>query len=160
MCQGVNVYKITWTFPKIIYGIGGAVASLTYGIQSAIVGLLVCMTADTITGLIAAPYRNQRRNSASLRKVVPKMITYLSAGLLAHACEIMVFPSWASGSVELGRIVFSFFAGIEVMSCFENMKDITGFRAFDVLTLNFQRHLEQKVGVELPKKSVDNKRKK
>lgn len=154
------MYKITWTFPKVVYGVTGAVASLTYGIQSAMLGLVICMAADTITGLIAAPYRQQRRNSADLRKVVPKMIAYLSAGLLAHICEIMIFPSWASGSVELGRFVFSFFAGIEVMSCFENLKDITGFRAFDILTLNFKKQIENKVGVELPQKDIDTNRKK
>lgn len=144
------MYKITWTFPRIVYGVGGAVASLTYGIQSAMLGLLICMLADTILGVVAAPYRNQRRNSNDLRKVVPKMIAYLSAGLLAHVCEVMIFPSWANGNVELGRIVFSFFGGIEVMSCFENLKDITGFRAFDILTLNFKKKIEEKVGVELP----------
>jgi hypothetical protein len=149
------MYKISWTFPKFIYGIGGAIASLTYGIQSAMLGLLICIAADTITGLVAAPYRNQRRNSTSLRKVVPKMITYLSAGLLAHVCEMLVFPTWASGSLELGRIIFSFFAGIEIMSCFENLKDITGSKAFDLLTLNFKNQIEQKVGVKLPKKTID-----
>lgn len=154
------MYKITWTFPKVVYGVTGAVASLTYGIQSAMLGLVICMAADTITGLIAAPYRQQRRNSADLRKVVPKMIAYLSAGLLAHICEIMIFPSWASGALELGRFVFSFFAGIEVMSCFENLKDITGFRAFDILTLNFKKQIENKVGVELPQKDIDTKNKK
>lgn len=146
------MYKITWSLPKVIYGVSGAVVSLTSNIQTAMLGLLVCMTADTITGLIAAPYRQQRRNSNDLRKVVPKLIAYMSAGLLVHICEMLIFPSWASGSVELGRVVFSFFAGIEVMSCFENLKDITGFRAFDILTLNFRRHLEEKVGVTLPKK--------
>lgn len=141
------MYKITWTLPKIVYGVGGAIASFTYGIQSAMLGLMVCIAADTITGLIAAPYRNQRRNSTALRKVVPKLITYLGAGLLAHTCEMLVFPTWASGNVELGRLVFSFFAGIEVMSCFENLKDITGNRAFDILTLNFQKQLEEKTGL-------------
>lgn len=149
------MYKISWTLPKVVYGVGSALASFTYGIQSAMVGLLICMTADTVTGFIAAPYRNQRRNSSDLRKVVPKLITYLSAGLLAHVCEMMVFPSWASGSLEIGRIIFSFFAGIEVMSCFENLKDITGNRAFDILTLNFKHQVENKVGVILPKNTVD-----
>ena len=151
------MYKITWSLPKIIYGAGSALVSLTYGVQSAMAGLIVCMTVDTITGLIAAPYRGQRRNSTSLRKVVPKMITYLSAGLLAHICEMLIFPTWASGTIEFGRIVFSFFAGIEVMSCFENLKDITGFRAFDILTLNFKKQIENKVGIELPEAEDGNK---
>ena len=143
---------MTLTLPKVVYGVSGAIVSLTSDVQTAMLGLLICMTADTVTGFIAAPYRNQRRNSTSLRKAVPKMITYLSAGLLAHVCEMLVFPSWASGSLELGRIVFSFFSGIEIMSCFENLKDITGNRAFDILTLNFKKQLEDKVGVELPDK--------
>lgn len=150
------MYKITLTLPKVIYGVSSAVISLTSDIQTAMLGLLICMTVDTITGLIAAPYRGQRRNSSDLRKVVPKLITYLSAGLLAHICEMMVFPSWASGSLEIGRVVFSFFAGIEIMSCFENLKDITGFRAFDILTLNFKKKIEDKIGIELP----DNEQKK
>ena len=77
--------------------------------------------------------------------------------MLAHICEAMIFPSWESGSLELGRIVFSFFGGIEVMSCFENLKDITGFRAFDYLTLNFKKQLENKVGIELPEDANGDK---
>lgn len=151
------MYKITWTLPKVVYGVSGAIISITHDIQSAMAGLLICMAADTILGLIAAPHRQQRRNSTDLRKVVPKMITYLTAGLLTHICEMMIFPTWASGSLELGRIVFSFFAGIEVMSCFENLKDITGFRAFDYLTLNFKKQIEDKIGIQLPEKENGDK---
>ena len=143
------MYKITWTLPKAVYGTTGAVLSFTQDIQTAMLGLLICMTADTVTGLIAAPYRNQRRNSASLRQLVPKMISYFSAGLLAHICEVWVLPIWI-GKIELARIVFSVFAAIEIMSCFENLKDITGFRAFDILTLNFKKQMQEKVGIELP----------
>lgn len=131
----------------------GAVLSFTQEIQTAMLGLLICMGADTITGLIAAPYRNQRRNSASLRQVVPKMISYFSAGLLVHICEAWVLPAWV-GKIELARVVFSVFAAIETMSCFENLKDITGFRAFDILTLNFKKQLESKVGIELPDEEI------
>lgn len=148
------MYKITWTVPKVIYSVGGAIASFTYSIQSAMGGLLVCLAADTITGLIAAPYRGQKRNSTALRRVVPKLISYLSAGLLAHVCEMLIFPHWviANVPIELGRIVFTVFAVNEVMSCFENMKDITGLRIFDILTLNFKKHVEEKIGIELPDK--------
>lgn len=148
------MYKITWTLPKVIYSVGGAIASFTYSIQSAMCGLLVCLAADTITGLIAAPYRGQKRNSNALRRVVPKLISYLSAGLLAHVCEMLIFPQWVLSSVpiELGRIVFTVFAVNETMSCFENMKDITGLRIFDILTLNFKKHVEEKVGIKLPEK--------
>lgn len=146
------MYRITWTVPKVIYSVGGAVASFTYSIQSAMGGLLVCLAADTITGLIAAPYRGQRRNSNALRRAFPKLVSYLSAGLLAHVCEALIFPQWVASNapIELGRIVFTVCAVNEVMSCFENMRDITGLRIFDVLTLNFKKHIEDKTGIELP----------
>lgn len=143
------MYKITWTLPKIGYGIGGTVVALTHGVQTAMAGLMICLAVDTITGFIAAPYRGQRRTSTGLRQAVPKIITYMGAGLLAHICETLIFPSWARGELELGCIVFSFFAGCEVMSCFENMKDITGLKAFDLLTFNFKKQVENKIGIDL-----------
>lgn len=146
------MYKISWTLPKVVYSVGGAIASFTYDIQSAMAGMMVCLAVDTITGIIAAPYRNQRRNSSDLRKFVPKLISYLSAGLLAHLCEMLIFPHWviANMHVELGRIIFTVCAVNEVMSCFENLKDITGSRVFDILTLNFKKHIEEKVGIKIP----------
>ena len=148
------MYRISWTVPKVIYSIGGAIASFTYSIQSAMGGLLVCLAADTITGIIAAPYRGQRRNSTDLRKAFPKLISYLSAGLLAHVCEALIFPQWVASNapIELGRIVFTVCAVNEVMSCFENMRDITGLRIFDILTLNFKKQIQARTGIELPRK--------
>lgn len=144
------MYKIALTIPKKIYGTVCAALSLTTDIQLAMLGLLLCLLFDTITGFIAAPYRKQRRTSCGLRKVVPKIITYFTAGLLVHICETWIFPSWV-GNVEFAKLVFSFFAGIEIMSCFENMKDITGLKAFDLLTLNFKSKVEETVGVKLKK---------
>ncbi len=148
------MYKITWTYPKVVYSVGGAVASFTYSIQSAMGGLLVCLVADTITGIIAAPYRGQRRNSTSLRRAFPKLISYLSAGLLAHVCEALIFPQWVASNapIELGRIVFTVCAVNEVMSCFENLKDITGLRIFDILTMNFKKKVEETTGIKMSNK--------
>lgn len=152
--QGHKMYKFTWTAPKIAYGAFGAFMSFISNVQTAMLGLFICIAADTITGFIAAPYRNQRRTSNDLRHVVPKIITYFAAGLLVHMCEMWVLPSWAS-NMELARIIFSFFAGTEIMSCFENMKDITGLRIFDLLTLNFKKQIETKVGIELPEQTKE-----
>lgn len=144
------MYKITLTAPKFIYGVTSAIISFTADIHLAMLGLFICLAADTLTGFIAAPYRKQRRTSAGLRHVVPKVITYFSAGLLVHVCEQWIFPGWV-GNIEFAKIVFSFFAGIEIMSCFENMKDITGLKAFDLLTFNFKQKVEEKVGIKLSK---------
>ena len=43
------------------------------------IGLLLCIAIDTITGFIAAPYRGQIRESAKLSRVVMKVITYFAA---------------------------------------------------------------------------------
>ena len=152
--QGHKMYKLTLTAPKIVYGAFAAFMSFVADIQTAMLGLFVCIAADTITGFIAAPYRNQRRTSYELRHVVPKIITYFAAGLLVHICEVWVLPSWAA-NYELARIIFSFFAGTEIMSCFENMKDITGLRIFDLLTFNFKTQIENKVGITLTNKQKE-----
>ena len=152
--QGHKMYKFTLTAPKIAYGAFGAFMSFIGDVKMAMLGLFICIAADTITGFIAAPYRNQRRTSNDLRHVVPKIIAYFAAGLLVHMCEQWVLPSWAN-NMELARIIFSFFAGTEIMSCFENMKDITGLRIFDLLTLNFKKQIETKVGIELPEQTKE-----
>ena len=72
------MYKVTWTLNKGIYAVGGAVYIFTQDIHSAMIGLLICIGIDTITGFISAPYRGQIRESAKLSRVVMKIITYFS----------------------------------------------------------------------------------
>ena len=40
----------------------------------------------------------------------------------------------------------------------ENLRDITGLRAFDILTMNFKKKVEESVGVEIPKGKRNGKR--
>ena len=69
------MYRVSWTFNKGIYAIGGAIYSFTQDIHSAMVGLLLCICIDTITGFVAAPYRGELRESAKLSRLVLKIIT-------------------------------------------------------------------------------------
>lgn len=144
------MYKVTWSSSKAIYAVGGAIMSFTQNIHSAMIGLLICIAIDTITGLIAAPYRGQRRESSKLSKVVLKIITYFVAAISLHVAENMVLPTYVAGTLELSRMAFTVFCVLEIYSTFENLRDITGFRAFEILTLNFQKKIEESVGVEIP----------
>lgn len=144
------MYKTAWTFNKGIYAISGAILSFTQNIHSAMIGLLICIGIDTVTGLIAAPYRGQIRESSKLSKVVLKIITYFISAISLHVAENMVLPTYVAGTLELSRMAFTVFCVLEVYSIFENLRDITGFRAFEILTLNFQKKIEESVGVEIP----------
>lgn len=146
------MYRVTWTSSKVWYSIGGAIFSFTQNIHSAMIGLLICMAIDTITGFIAAPYRGQRRESTKLSRFVLKIITYFTAAIALHVAEMMVLPTYIAGTLELSRMAFTIFAALEIYSVCENLRDITGLKAFEILTLNFQKKVEESVGVKIPKK--------
>ena len=145
------MYRVSWTFNKGIYAVGGAIYSFTQDIHSAMIGLLLCICIDTITGFIAAPYRKQIRESAKLSRVVLKIITYFSAAIILHIAEMMVLPTYIAGTLELSRMAFTIFCALEIYSTFENLRDITGLHAFDILTMNFKKKVEESVGIKIPK---------
>lgn len=153
------MYKVTWSSSKVLYAVGGAIYSFTQNIHSAMIGLLICIVIDTLTGFIAAPYRGQLRESAKLSRVVMKIITYFVSAITLHVAEMMVLPTYVAGTLELSRMAFTIFCALEVYSICENLRDITGLRAFDILTMNFKKKVEESVGVEIPKgKKKDAKR--
>ena len=145
------MYKVSWTTSKAAYAVGGAIFSFTQNIHGAMVGLLLCMAIDTITGFIAAPYRGQIRESAKLSRFVLKIITYFTAAIMLHIAEMMVLPTYVAGTLELARMAFTVFCALEIYSTFENLRDISGLRAFDMLTLNFKKKIEESVGIKIPK---------
>lgn len=146
------MYKVTWTSSKLWYSVGGAMFSFTQNIHSAMIGLLMCMVVDTITGFMVAPKRGQMRESAKLSRLVLKTITYFSAAIMLHIAENMILPTYVAGTLELSRMAFSVFCVLEIYSIFENLRDLTGLKAFDILTLNFKKKVEESVGIEVPKK--------
>ena len=145
------MYKTAWTFNKGIYAVWGAMFSFTQNIHCAMLGLLLCMIIDTLTGFIAAPMRGQRRESQKLSKFVLKIITYFTATIVLHITEMLILPTYVSGTIQLARISMTVFAALECYSILENLRDITGLRVFDILTLNFQKKVEESVGIEIPK---------
>lgn len=145
------MYKITWSSSKAIYAVWGAIFSFTQNIHTAMIGLLLCIVIDTLTGFIAAPYRGQVRESAKLSRVVLKIITYFVAAITLHVAEMMVLPTYVAGTLELSRMAFTVFCALEIYSILENLRDITKLRAFDILTMNFKKKVEESVGVNIPK---------
>ncbi|MBO7735517.1 MAG: phage holin family protein [Methanobrevibacter sp.] len=145
------MYKVTWTSSKAIYAVWGAIFSFTQNIHSAMIGLLLCIAIDTITGFIAAPYRGQIRESAKLSRVVMKIITYFVAAITLHVAEMMVLPTYVAGTIELSRMAFTVFCALEIYSIIENLRDITKLKAFDILTMNFKKKVEESTGLEIPK---------
>ena len=145
------MYKITWSSSKAIYAVWGAIFSFTQNIHTAMIGLLLCIVIDTLTGFIAAPYRGQLRESSKLSRVVLKIITYFVAAITLHVAEMMVLPTYVAGTLELSRMAFSVFCALEIYSILENLRDITKLRAFDILTMNFKKKVEESVGVNIPK---------
>lgn len=145
------MYKVTWTSSKVIYSVGGAILSFTQNIHSAMVGLLICMAVDTLTGFWAAPKRGQIRESAKLSRFVTKIITYFAAAITLHVAEMMVLPTYVAGTLELARMAMTVFCMLEIYSVCENLYDITGIKAFRLLTLNFKKKVEDSVGVSVPK---------
>ena len=97
------------------------------------------------------------RESLRLRKLVPKIITYFTAAIALHICEHMIMPTYLHGQLELARMAFTVFSAIEIYSILENLRDITGLHAFDLLTMNFRRHLEEKTGISTGGKDGGNK---
>ena len=97
--------------------------------------------------MIAAPYRGQRRESSKLSKVVLKIITYFVAAISLHVAEMMVLPTYLAGTLELSRMAFTVFCVLEIYSIFENLRDITKLRAFEILTLNFEKKIEESTGI-------------
>lgn len=145
------MYKVSWTSSKVLYSVGGAIFSFTQNIHSAMIGLLICMAIDTVTGFIAAPYRGQMRESAKLSRLVLKTITYFLAAITLHVAEMMVLPTYVAGTLELSRMAFTIFCALEIYSTCENLRDITGLRAFDIITLNFEKKVEESTGIQVPK---------
>ncbi len=143
------MYTINWSMQKIVYATFGALVSFTADVHTAMLGLLICIVVDTITGFIAAPYRGERRESRKLNNLVKKIITYFSAALLLLVVEKLVFPTYLVNEIQLARIAFMVFSMLEVYSCAENARDITGLRIFEIITQLSVRKIQEKTGIDI-----------
>ena len=151
------MYRIQWTGQKVLYATGGLVWGFTQEIHGAVLGLFILLCIDTVTGFIAAPHRGQMRTSRGLGRFIQKIITYSIAVFSAFVAEKLTFPSYAHG-VELAFWVALAIDGVELLSIFENLYDITGLRVFQFLTQLSFRKISEKIGMEVSPNDVKTKK--
>lgn len=146
------MYKITWTSNKIIYALWGSVVSFLTDINTALLGLFICLGVDTVTGFWAAPYRGKKRDSHGLSRFVTKLITYIMAVILMHVLEVLVFPDYAvTMKIQLARLVCTAICWLEIYSTMENLYDITGLSVFKYITQFGSKKVKEATGVEIIK---------
>ena len=129
------MYRVHLTHSNFLYAIWGGIVSFTQDINSALLGLVICVGVDTVTGFLAAPKRKQQRDSLHLKRLVPKITSYATVILVVHVLEKLIFPDYGVAlHLQLARFVCTVLAGLEVYSTMENLYDITGARVFRLLT--------------------------
>lgn len=146
------MYRITFTANKLFFAFWGAVVSFLTDINTALLGLLICLLVDTITGFWAAPKRGQVRSSNKLSRFVTKLITYMLAVIIMHVLEILVFPDYATVMrLQLARLVCTAICWLEIYSTLENLFDITGLKVFQYITQLSFKKIKEATGIELKK---------
>ena len=106
--------------------VGLEVAAFLAVFFSPIIGALVAIgmliAIDTFTGIWAAHKRGEKINSKKSRAIVPKLILYPTALIVAEIAREFLAPAIPWTDVTGGVL-----ATIEVKSIFENMSDILGY---------------------------------
>lgn len=155
------MYRVTFTEGNVLYAFWGGLVAFLTDINTALLGLLICLAMDTVTGFWAAPHRGQKRNSHGLSRFVTKLITYLIAVILMHVLEILVFPDYATTlQIQLARIACTAICGLEIYSTLENLYDITGLDVFKYITQLSSKKVKEAVGVEITKEKQNGKKRK
>lgn len=152
------MYKIQWTSSNIMYAMWGALASFLQDINSAMLGLIICIAIDTLTGFVAAPYRGQLRKSSKLKAVVSKIITYTVSIIALHILEKMIMPDYGALQLQLARCCCTVFAALEIYSTLENLYDITNLRVFKLLTQFTLKKVKEVTDVDIKPEEVAEKR--
>jgi phage-related holin len=151
------LYLINWNTTKILYAAGAVIWGFTQEIHGAVLGLFILLCIDTVTGFIAAPYRGQKRTSRGLSRFVQKIITYCVAMMATLVVEKLTFPSYVQG-VELAYWVALAINGVELVSIFENLYDITKLRVFQILSQLSFKKISDKIGMEIKPEDVEDKK--
>lgn len=83
--------------------------------------MMLFVLADLIAGIVASNRRGIPRSSRRLRKSAAKLVSYLSAMVLAYAAEQAFKVEWFVAHRAIG----AFICAVEFMSILENMAVIT-----------------------------------
>jgi len=120
--------KIIFLVKYIPFIIAGLL-SFFLPIQKLLLATGILVTADIITGIIAAKKRGEAINSKKMGASVTKTLLYFIAIILAHIMENNFFI----GGEQLSKATASIFAVIEFKSNLENISSATGIDLIDKL---------------------------
>ena len=88
--------------------------------------MMLFVAADLVSGMIASRNRGIPRSSRRLRKSAAKLVSYLSAMVLAFAAEKAFQVEWFVAHRAIG----AFICAVEFLSILENLAVITGHPVF------------------------------
>lgn len=95
-------------------------------IKPLMIGAMVMVIFDTITGILAARKRGERISSAGLRRTVTKALIYTLAILSGHVAEKLLLESL----VPVARLVAAAIGAVEIKSILENAQTVLGMTLF------------------------------
>lgn len=91
-------------------------------IKTILLGALVLILADLITGVWAAKVRKEAITSAGLRRTIGKLFVYESSICLAYIAQHYVMQD----AIEIIKVLTTFIALVEIKSLLENIDVIYG----------------------------------
>ena len=103
-------------------------------IKAVILTVLVLITVDLITGIMAAKKRGEPITSAGFRRTVAKCLVYESALMLGFLTEHYL----TGAAIPVSKIVSSFIGITELRSALENLNDVSGGSLLQALLAKLQ----------------------
>lgn len=129
---------------KWIIGTLGLTASFFAPLPLLIFWLFMFVIIDTITGMMAAHHRGEKLTSHKLKRVISKLICYMTVVLLARAINFHVLPFVELKGCYVASGIVCF---VELFSILENMYCLTGNQVFKILTQWGRNKMKETTGV-------------
>lgn len=127
-----------------VLGTAGTVASFFAPLPLLIFWLFMFVIIDTITGMMAAHRRGEELTSHKLKRVISKLICYMTVIILARAINFHILPFVELKGCYLASGIVCF---VELFSILENMYSITGNQVFKILTQWGKTKMKETTGV-------------
>lgn len=97
--------------------------------QAMVLTSMSLVLVDLCTGLLAARHRKDKITSSGLRRTVIKLFIYEAAILLAFLTQTYL----TGPGIPVSNIVAGFIGITELLSCMENMNEISGNKLLQTL---------------------------
>jgi hypothetical protein len=98
-------------------------------IQATLITIAVLITADMVTGVIAAYKRGEKISSNGLRRTLSKILAYEVAIMAAFIAEKYIIGD----VLPVSKLVATMACCVELKSLLENIDSISGNNAFELI---------------------------